>query len=293
MNQDESPIIQAKDYVFISYSHRDSERILPFIKRLITDGFHVWYDEGIDPGTEWDENIAAHLKGCSGIIAFLSENYLGSENCRDELNYARDLGKDRLLIYLENVELPAGMAMRLNRLQAINKYKFKIDDDFYSELTKAPILMPCRTSVPVIAKETAVPHTGTPNDITGVSAGPVSKKELIKLPEYRSLSNIVLFAAFTIYILAPAYFFLGNYFGAPIVFILTILGHLRQDFRFLIPAAVLSFILGCFMVPYHFILFLVLILLIAGLLEVNRAYDQYLSSGEITYYKPFCRKKLK
>ena len=41
-----------------------------------------------------------------------------SDNCKDELNFARDLQKERLLVYLENVKLPLGMAMRLNRLQA-------------------------------------------------------------------------------------------------------------------------------------------------------------------------------
>ena len=126
--------------IFISYSHRDSDRVHPLIERLKSEGFEVWYDKGIDPGTEWDENIAMHLKQCSGIIAFLSENYIESDNCRDELNYARDLGKERLLIYLESVELPAGMAMRLNRIQAIHKYKYKSDDAFYREFTKAPML---------------------------------------------------------------------------------------------------------------------------------------------------------
>lgn len=291
MNQDEGRITQAGNYVFISYSHRDSERILPFITRLINDGFHVWYDEGIDPGSEWDENIAAHLQGCSGIIAFLSENYLGSENCRDELNYARDLGKDRLLIYLENVELPAGMAMRLNRLQAIHKFRYKNDDIFYSELAKAPILKPCRPSAAVTHKGNAAPHTGSPEEITAAVTGPVSKKELIKLPEYRTLSNIVLFSAFAVYILAPAFVCFGDYFGAPILLILAILGHLRLDYRFVIPAVVLSFIFGCVYIPYHFILFIFLILFLASLREVNRAYDQYLSTGEITQFKPFSRKK--
>lgn len=114
-----------KEYIFISYSHRDSGRVLPIIAALEKEGFRCWYDEGIDPGTEWDENIAQHMRECSYVIAFVSKNYLLSENCKDELNYARDKDKPRLLVYLEEVSLPEGMAMRLNRLQAVFWYKYQ------------------------------------------------------------------------------------------------------------------------------------------------------------------------
>lgn len=110
---------ERKPFIFISYSHRDAEKVMVIVNRLYQEGYNVWYDGGIDPGTEWDENIAKHVQECSYFIAFISKNYLGSNNCKDELNYARDLDKEQLLIYLEEVELPGGMAMRLNRLQAI------------------------------------------------------------------------------------------------------------------------------------------------------------------------------
>ena len=106
-------------YIFISYSHRDSDSVLPIINRLRAEGYNVWYDAGIEAGSEWDENIANHIGGCSYFIAFVSKNYIGSKNCKDELNYSRDLDKEQFWIYLEEVELPAGMAMRMNRIQAI------------------------------------------------------------------------------------------------------------------------------------------------------------------------------
>ena len=77
---------------------------------LIPTLMAVLIDEGIDPGTEWDEYIAAHIDRCSYMIAFLSDNYFGSSNCRDELAFARDLDKPRLLVYIEQTKLPAGMA---------------------------------------------------------------------------------------------------------------------------------------------------------------------------------------
>ena len=104
-------------FIFISYSHRDTAKVFPIIFNLMENGYRVWYDQGIDPGTEWDENIATHIDTCGYFIAFMSSNYLGSNNCKDELNYARELDKPRLLVYLEDVELPVGMQMRLSRLQ--------------------------------------------------------------------------------------------------------------------------------------------------------------------------------
>ena len=124
-------------YIFISYSHRDKGEVCSVLERMQRDGYRIWFDEGIDPGTEWDEVIAAHVEECGYFLAFISENYLASDNCKDELNYARDLSKKRLLVYLEDVKLPGGMAMRMNRLQSIYKSKYSDERDFYKTLYAA------------------------------------------------------------------------------------------------------------------------------------------------------------
>ena len=71
---------ETKPYIFISYSHRDSDKVIKIVERLQSEGYNVWYDEGIDPGTEWDENIAKHVSACSYFIAFISNGYIGSKN---------------------------------------------------------------------------------------------------------------------------------------------------------------------------------------------------------------------
>ena len=137
-----------RPYIFISYAHRDRERIAPILRQLTALRYRVWYDEGIDPGTEWDNNIATHIEGCTFLFAFISANYLQSDNCKDELNFARDLQKERLLIYLEDVKLPLGMAMRLNRLQAIHQYTYSRQEDFYDKLVSVPDLGVCQDPPP-------------------------------------------------------------------------------------------------------------------------------------------------
>ena len=121
-------------YIFISYSHNNLDTTLDIIARLREDGYRVWFDDGITPGSDWDSTVAAKIKNSGYLIALISKDYLESDNCRDELNYARDINIHRLLIYLENIVLPDGMQMRLGRLQAIHKYKFADLDDFFEKV---------------------------------------------------------------------------------------------------------------------------------------------------------------
>ena len=130
-------------YVFVSYSHRNMDAALQIITRMVDAGYRVWYDEGIDPGTEWDENIAAHVEGCGYFLALISEEYLASDNCKDELNFARDLDKQRVLVYLEETDLPSGMKMRLSRIQAIHKYTYTDEEAFYAKLFRTRGLHLC------------------------------------------------------------------------------------------------------------------------------------------------------
>lgn len=131
------PYKGTETYIFISYSHKDQAEVFSILSTMIRHGFRVWFDEGIDPGTEWDENIAEHIQKSSYFVSFISENYLQSNNCKDELNFARDLEKPRLLVYLNDVNLPAGLAMRLNRLQAIHYYKYSTMESFFKKLCEA------------------------------------------------------------------------------------------------------------------------------------------------------------
>ncbi len=137
------PYDGTEPYIFISYSHKDMDKVFSIISRLQQEGYRVWYDEGIDPATEWDENIAQHIMNSGCLIAFISANYIASNNCKDEINFARDLDKPRLLVYIEQTKLPAGMAMRLMRIQAIHEYKYEDKADFYSKLLSASVISSC------------------------------------------------------------------------------------------------------------------------------------------------------
>ena len=133
-----------KPFIFISYSHKNKNEVISIMQRLQNDGYRLWYDEGIHPGSEWDDYIAQFVSKCSIFLAFISDEYLLSSNCKDELNYARYKEKSRVLIYLKDVELPEGMSLRLNRLQNIYKNDYEDEDDFYQKLYKTSGILECK-----------------------------------------------------------------------------------------------------------------------------------------------------
>ncbi|MCM1189245.1 MAG: TIR domain-containing protein [bacterium] len=130
-------------YIFISYAHKDNDRVYPIVERLAEMGYRIWYDEGIDPGSEWPETIAEHLNNCEVCIAFLSENYLNSHNCRREINFALRKKKSFITIVLEPVELSLGMEMQLSATQSVSKYTFPDDEAFYAKVCTAKFLSAC------------------------------------------------------------------------------------------------------------------------------------------------------
>lgn len=132
-----------ENYIFISYSHQDKQAVFPIIERLVRDGYRVWYDEGIDPGSEWPEIIATYLNGCSLCIACISENSLNSHNCRREINFALSKKKPFISVMLEPIEMSLGMEMQLSSTQSVFKYAFQNEDEFFAKLYNAKSLSSC------------------------------------------------------------------------------------------------------------------------------------------------------
>lgn len=122
-----------KPYIFISYAHKDSDLVLPVISRLQNDGYRVWYDEGIAPGSNWDIYISEHLDQSSNVLAFISKSYVKSQNCRDELALSRKKMKDMNLIYIDDVQLSPGFRMRYGRIQALF-FNDMQGNEFYEKL---------------------------------------------------------------------------------------------------------------------------------------------------------------
>lgn len=132
-----------KDYIFISYSHRDEGEVRRIVDRLQKDGYRVWYDEGINPGNEWPEIIAAHLRDCALFMAFISGEYLDSFNCKREIDYAVSKRKPFISVLIEEVELTPGMEMQLSGVQALLKYQMD-EEQFFTKLYQSELVVSSR-----------------------------------------------------------------------------------------------------------------------------------------------------
>ena len=133
-----------EEYIFISYAHRDGDTVLPIVRALLDGGFRVWFDQGIQAGTEWPAFIEEHLNRCSRVVVFMSSATVESVNCRNEINYACMLKKEILVVYLEQTVLKYGLNLQLNSKQSLFRYRHKNESSFLGELLRAKILRPCR-----------------------------------------------------------------------------------------------------------------------------------------------------
>ncbi len=141
---DENPYEGDQLYLFVSYSHKDEEVVLSLIEYLQSMGIRIWYDKGIDAGTEWPEVIANHLEKASAFLALLSSQSLLSHNCRKEFNYAVMSDKPLVVIFLEEIPLTPVMKLQLSSLQAIYRCKYASDQEFYEKILNSPVLKNCR-----------------------------------------------------------------------------------------------------------------------------------------------------
>ena len=114
-----------ENYIFISYAHKDSKVVMPIIEGLTNANYRVWYDEGIEAGSEWPENVASHIAKSEVVLILLSNHALDSQNCIREIHFSIKKRKKILVVYLEELELSDGMDMQLSPLQAMFLYKFK------------------------------------------------------------------------------------------------------------------------------------------------------------------------
>lgn len=130
-------------FVFISYSHRDEERVHKIANELIDEGYRVWYDDGIETATRFPDVIAEHVERCSVFTIFVSAASMASNFVVTECEYALKLEKCICVVFLEDEKkcnIPAGLRMFFSSIEHI-----KIDSPNFDVRLRAP-LKDCRES---------------------------------------------------------------------------------------------------------------------------------------------------
>lgn len=136
-----------EDYIFVSYAHKDADFVLPIIDNLHELGYRVWFDEGIEASAEWPEYIEDHMNRCSAVLAFVTDNFVESANCRKEITYALNSGKQLLYVTPEKVELARGLRLQLADQQCIDLSNMTTQR-FYQKLADTEVMEDCRWKAP-------------------------------------------------------------------------------------------------------------------------------------------------
>ena len=115
-------------YVFISYSHRDTARVLSIIKPLHDGKLRLWYDEGIPAGNDWSGNIDAHMRACGAVLFFRSKTALASPNCFSEIEAAIANRHPLLIVPLDDAPVDAKWNALLSKGTTLD-LRDKADDE--------------------------------------------------------------------------------------------------------------------------------------------------------------------
>ena len=158
------PAYEGKEpYIFVSYAHKDSAVVFRLVEQLNERGYRIWYDEGIEPGSEWPEYIANHLLGAEMVLSVLTPSAVNSVNCRREINFALSKNKPVLTIYMEDIELPVGLELQLSSQQSVLYYTYDSEERFLDKIETCQHLRPCKRAAGesgAAGSGAAAAHTG-------------------------------------------------------------------------------------------------------------------------------------
>lgn len=134
----------SEPFVFVSYAHADTQQVTPLIRGLQSRGFRVWYDAGIHAGLRWNKVIVEHLNRSGCVLCLLSGQYVASDNCKQELYYAKKKRMNLVIGHLEQFELPAELEMELVLLHQEFADQYQSTEEFLDKLALSPVLQSCR-----------------------------------------------------------------------------------------------------------------------------------------------------
>jgi hypothetical protein len=108
--------------IFISYKKEDAGRVVRIVEALRAEGFSVWWDHGITPGSNWDRTIQEQLDKAKVVVAVWSVLSRDAPWVKEESG----VGKNRGIlvpIRIDDVEPPLGFGL----IQAVDLIDWKGD----------------------------------------------------------------------------------------------------------------------------------------------------------------------
>lgn len=142
---------------FISYSSKDKNRVDDFVADLENLGQKVWFDDALTGGQEWWDMILNQVEQCHVFIMIITKNYLESDACRREYQYALALQRNMIPIMMDrecNVNL---FPPQISKLQIVDYSEgsktevFALNKAINSTPAALPLPdpMPARPEIPI------------------------------------------------------------------------------------------------------------------------------------------------
>ena len=98
--------------VFVSYKREDQEqrgRVLPIVRALEAEGFDVFYDVEVPPGSTWDQVLSSKIADSKCVLVLWSEASVTSDWVKEEAEIAKSAGK-LIPVFIEAVQAPFGFS---------------------------------------------------------------------------------------------------------------------------------------------------------------------------------------
>jgi tetratricopeptide (TPR) repeat protein len=106
--------------IFLSYSRSDTEFMRNLCADLRSEGFRVWIDEGLDPGTKrWEEEVERAIENARAIVTILSPASKQSLWVGRELSYGEGRGMRVFPVLAEGSE-QSSVPLRLSSTQWVD-----------------------------------------------------------------------------------------------------------------------------------------------------------------------------
>ncbi|MEL6569807.1 MAG: toll/interleukin-1 receptor domain-containing protein [Pseudomonadota bacterium] len=98
--------------IFISYKREDQEehgRVRPIAEALRAEGYDVFYDVQVPPGSSWEDVLQSKINAARAVIVLWSAHSVGSDWVKEEAEMAKHAGK-LIPVFLDAVPPPFGFA---------------------------------------------------------------------------------------------------------------------------------------------------------------------------------------
>ncbi len=107
-----------KPYIFISYAHADDDASCPLSATCIAADITSGMTRALRSAASGRSVLPRTFADAHLVVAFISNAYMRSDNCRREMHYAQSKKIKTINIFIEETALTPGMELQIGNIFA-------------------------------------------------------------------------------------------------------------------------------------------------------------------------------